>query len=180
MSRQYVPGQAQIFTGTGGGGALEFLGTTESGATIQYMRGLEPVMADLAGTQFPFDVQWMGQIAFVRFSIRIFNWDVLDRCQASPAASAGALLAGEMGTPILASGNGKRLLVNYPYAGSPLYPNMPLCRNFHTAILETDTEDVSTRAQVIPMVWVCHKRIDPATGAGTLFDLSRAGMPAVN
>lgn len=175
MSQIFVPGPAQFFVGTGSAGALEFLGTSQNGASITYRRGQEPFIADVGGPTIPFDIQNMGVEAFIRCELALFNFDIYTKTIPNLLATTfGAVGSGEIGSPILQSSSYHRLLVYWPYVGTP-YPNMVAARNFPYAFIMDHTEPVSTRGQVIPLVWHALPKLSTSAGTGTLVNTSTTG-----
>jgi hypothetical protein len=76
--QQYrVSGEAPISVGTGSAGALETLGVSESGVTIEIIEREEPIYTDVGGAQAPVDFKRMGHEALI--SLRLISWHELIR-----------------------------------------------------------------------------------------------------
>lgn len=167
-TRIYVPGPAEIWTGTG----MSFLGRSESGVTFDVHRAFTPVMSDLTGPEVPFDEQWMGAWATISFSVTIFDWAVLAALKANVTLDPFDVAAADIGTPMLANGDYFRLLLYWPNGGSGLYTSMPSARNFPSTYLINDPEPIGVRNQVYPMVFKALKITSKVDGSGVLCNSS--------
>lgn len=76
--QQYrVSGEAPISVGTGSAGALEVLGVSESGVTIDIVQHEEPIYSDVGGSRSPVDFKRMGEEAVI--TMRLISWHELIR-----------------------------------------------------------------------------------------------------
>lgn len=74
-----VYGGLSVQVGTSTNNALETLGVTQEGGTINITRHRRPVYSDVGGPETPVDIQDMGETAMIRFSLIAYNEDVLRR-----------------------------------------------------------------------------------------------------
>lgn len=74
-----VYGGLSVQVGTSTNNALETLGVTQEGGTIQITRHRRPIYSDVGGPETPVDIQDMGETAMINFSLIAFNEDVLRR-----------------------------------------------------------------------------------------------------
>ncbi len=184
MSAQpYVAGPAEIFIHDGT--SFLFLGYSESGVRINWLRHFENTMTDKSGPKMPADKQFMGLGALVSCDLTQFDHGVLNiarRCIKGRAF--GAIQNGDIGQMMVAQGNTYRLNIRQPYAdpalwgGTNLYPNMPLNLHFLNAILIDESEPMGVKRKVIPLVWEMMAPINPCTGIGFFFDTNPGALPA--
>lgn len=66
---RYVSGECPISVGTGTSDALEWLGTSEDGVSIEVNTYDDAIMTDVGGSQVPVDFQRMGQDCIIRVTI---------------------------------------------------------------------------------------------------------------
>lgn len=183
MSQPYVAGPAEIYIHNGS--AFQFLGYSESGARIQWIRHFDDVMTDKSGPKMPADKQFMGLGALVSCDLTHFNHGVLNTARRSIKTRAfGAMGAGDIGQLMIHQSNTYRLNIKQPYAdpalwgGSDLYPNMPLNIHFWHAIMIDENEPLGTKRKVIPLVWEMMCYVNPCTGTGYFFDTSPGSLPS--
>lgn len=138
MSQVYVAGPAEIHVGTGTAGALQFLGWGMQGVRIDFVGHFYDVPSDVAGTDLPFDVQQMGQQAYITSDINVYNEGIYRKIanrtrltDGGPGSAfgdgptegelvdfgMGFLLAGETIPASVGSSGMFGLLVFPPYAG---------------------------------------------------------------
>jgi len=183
MSQTYVPGPAEIYIHDGS--AWNFLGYSESGARINWIRHFDDVMTDKSGSKMPADKQFMGYEALVSCDLTHFNHTVLNIARKAIAnTSFGALAAGGIGQLMIQQGNTYRLNIRQPYANAALwggvqkFPGMPEHYHFWHAIMIDESDPVGTKRKVIPVVWHMMHYVNPCSGVGTFFDTNPGTLPA--
>lgn len=183
MAQPYVAGPAQIFVHDGSN--FLFLGYSESGVRINWIRHFDDYMTDKSGTKMPADKQFMGLGALVSCDLTQFNHAVLNiarRC--IRGRSFGDIQNGDIGQMMVAQGNTYRLNIRQPYAdpalwgGSNLYPGMPLNIHFLNAIMIDESETAGTKRKINSLVWDMMAPINPCTGIGSFFDVNPGTLPA--
>ena len=180
MSAQpYVAGPAEIYIHDGT--AWNFLGYSESGARINWIRHFEDTHTDKSGSKMTADKQYMGLGALVSCDLTQFNHVVLNiarRCIRGRAF--GDIQPGDIGQMMVAQGNTYRFNIRQPYASlfPTLYPGMPENIHFLNAVMIDESEPVGTKRKVIPLVWEMMAPINPCTGIGAFFDTNPGTLPA--
>jgi hypothetical protein len=182
-AQTYVPGPAEIYIHDGS--SWGFLGYSESGARIQWIRHFEDVMNDKSGPRMPADKQYMGEEALISADLKLFDhlvWNVARRNIRGRAFGAGA--NGDLGSLMIQQNNAYRLNIRQPYAnaavwgGTNKFPNMPENYHFWFAFLIDESEPVSTKAKTVPAVWQAMTYVNPCTGAHTFFDTTPGSLPS--
>ena len=189
MSYQYVGGPSEIYVHTGA--VFQFLGYSESGVRINWIRHFENTMTDKAGTMMPADKQFMGYEALISADLTQFNYSVLD-AYVRPTirlSAVGEMDFGTLGQLMLQQNNTYRLNIRQPYANPAVWsgsnntnPFPGLIENFHFlhAFLLDESEPVGTKRKVIPIVWYAMTYVNPATGIGTFVDSDPGSLPSPN
>ncbi len=178
-AQPYVAGPAEIYIHDGSN--FLFLGYSESGARINWIRHFEDMMTDKSGSKMPADKQFMGLGALVSVDLTQFNHTVLNiarRC--IRGRSFGDIQYGDIGQMMVAQGNTYRFNLRQPYAAlfPNLYPGMPENIHFLNAIMIDESEPVGTKRKVIPLVWEMMAPINPCTGIASFFDTNPGTLPA--
>lgn len=75
----WAPGAALIYTGTGGGGALELLGFTENGADVEITKHYADILTDIFGPLTPQEIQDFGEVAQVTVPLIAVDRTVLNK-----------------------------------------------------------------------------------------------------
>jgi hypothetical protein len=106
MAQFWVPGPVELHAGVGVGGALAFVGWADVGGFhVRIVPAWGDMRADVKGNAV--DVQRMGEEAFITGELKIWNEDVLRRCQSrgNPQGGVpGVMTANEMGMPMILGG----------------------------------------------------------------------------
>lgn len=179
----YVAGPAEIYVHDGS--QFLFLGYSESGARIQWVRHYDDFFTDKSGSKMPADKQFMGLGALVSCDLTLFNHTTLNiarRCIKSRAF--GAMGAGDIGQLMIYQGNTYRLNIRQPYANAALwgnvqdFPGMPENIHFLHAVMIDESEPVGTKRKVIPVVWEMMCYVNPCDGVGYFFDTNPGTLPA--
>lgn len=176
-------GPAELYVGTGSGGALEFLGWSEAGMRFNFDAEFEDVMSDISGTRIPFDVQFMGIQAFMSGDLTVYNEPIFNKLLVRvPGGSVGTIGAGHIGHLLNLEGGGVRTLINAPYAAKAAFTaTMQKAWNFPRAHLISPTEiDVGTRVKKIRFIFRAIPTWNQLTGEATLYDDSIVGKPGTN
>jgi hypothetical protein len=174
----YTAGPAEIFIHDGSN--FLFLGYSESGARINWIRHFTDYMTDKSGPKMPADKQFMGLGALVSCDLTQFSHAALNiarRCIRT--SSFGALAYGDLGQMMVAQGNTYRFCIRQPYAVlfPATYPGMPAHIHFKHAVMIDENEPVGTKAKIIPIVWEMMCPINPCTGIGDFFDTNPGTLP---
>ncbi len=185
----FVAGPCELHVGVGSGGALAFLGWSESGVRVSNRSLFEDVKADISGPLQPGDVQLMGEESFVSCDLKVFNWLVWEAISSRAGAKnvslvpPGFLPAGGMGALMIGEGLSYRLLVYRPYGLKTqfLSRGMRPAYNFLNAyLLGPDDSDNSVRAMKIRTVFRSIPTYNPADGSFTNFNGDYTGKPAAS
>jgi hypothetical protein len=127
LSQLYVSGPTGWFTQTGASAGWEFLGFCEGDTRITLDGGWEDVMVDATGTRVPFDVQYMGDQAYIGGDLVLHNELVWQRVAArlgpNPVTgdAAGVYLggpAGAIGSLMRSEGYAYGLVIRSIYGGT--------------------------------------------------------------
>jgi hypothetical protein len=142
-----VSGTAFVLVGTGVDGALEILGYTEQGVTLDITEFKTEIKTDLYGSETPQDFQAMGLIAKVSAPLIAIDTDVL----ASISTRGDNAFVGEMATPGLVLGiNG----FAFPLAITTVFdPGGPFY--FFSALLTAQQVRRATKANPFLCEFVC-------------------------
>lgn len=186
MAQPYSTGPCAVFVGVGTNNAAVFLGHSMGGFKIHRLPEYEPFMNDLGGTRKPFDQQYMGQDCLVVGVLNRYKegvWSQI-RTLSRNAANVGADRFGELGSFMVYEGKAHTLWLQFPYATKPAFNNaafgrLASGRRFIAAFLQTDEEDVGTRAKVMSVAWYCQRVFVPATGDMIAFDGNMQGLPVI-
>lgn len=79
-----VNGEAPISVGTGSAYALEVLGVSEAGVSIEIVEHEEPVYSDVGGSRAPVDFKRMGREAFIGARLISWNETIFRKCWNRP------------------------------------------------------------------------------------------------
>jgi hypothetical protein len=179
----FVAGPAELYVHDGS--IWNYLGYSESGARINWIRHFEDFMSDKSGSKMAADKQFFGYGALVSADLTLFNHGTLNIARRAIKSRAfGAIGAGDIGQLMMYQGNTYRFCIRQPYANAALwggvqkYPNMPEFIHFWHAVLIDDSEPVGTKRKVIPLVWEMMTYIDPCTGVGYFVDTNPGSLPA--
>lgn len=177
----FVPGPAQIATGTGSAGAAEFLGYAKEGVRIRETAFKRPVRADFAGTQMPADMALEGKIAMIEVPILKYDPAVLSHLSGRMLGGAGGVVqANEIGTLVLTEGKSFQLWIKSPYQSKSAFSNYAAGYRFPCAILPDDMSwNISTEEQVIRMTFIGLVSMNTSTLSGTLYDNDMTGFPSL-
>lgn len=95
-----VNGSALLYTGTGGGGALELLGYTDNGVRMRVIENYSDIISDVFGPMTPHDIQQMGMVANISVPLIACDRSVL----AKVTGRSNRAAVGQIGTPGLVMG----------------------------------------------------------------------------
>lgn len=186
MSQTYVPGPAEIYINLVANASTGwlFLGYSESGVRINWIRHYEDVMTDKAGPKQPADKQFMGMGALVSVDLKNFTHTNLNYVRrAIKGRSWGSMNAGDLGSLMIQQDNTIQVCIRQPYAnasvwgGNTPFADMPEAYRFYHAVLIDDSEPVSVKAKVVPLVWEMMNYVNPCTGVGYFFDTTPGTLP---
>jgi hypothetical protein len=178
----YVAGPSEIYIYDRT--SWNFLGYSQSGARVQWIRQYEDFYDDKAGTKNPADVQFMGMEALISVDFTRFSHAALSIARRYVRARAfGAGTLGDIGTLMMYQANDMKLCIRQPFAnssvyGSSVYPNMPEHINFLHVIVVDDSEPMGTKAKVVPMVFRALNYVNPCNGNWEFFDTNPGSLPA--
>lgn len=161
----------------------EFLGFTERAVRIEMTGRFVDEPLDSAGN-LPFDIGVHGEEASATFTLKRFNYDVYDKVRARiRGKTPGSIASCQVGTLNQSEGGYVPLLIVSPYyACKPsFYSDMGPGYRFPFAYLAGQTSTRwGTRPDVVPMTMRAVMLVDPATGAGFLFDKNVSEAPSPN
>lgn len=188
MAQPFVTGPAGLYLLFPGQSSILFLGHSQRGCRIEDVYEWEPVLNDVSGTRYPFDMAFEGVESFVSCELTRWNMPVLRLLEQVPAVSAalGAPVAvpgtsqfGDLGTLMITEGMAPMLYIQFPYSViKPAYATQPVGRRYLAAFLERDVSDkLGTQARVQPLTWNCKRVFRPATYANLLYDFDLSGLP---
>lgn len=182
-SQTYVPGPAEVYVHDGS--AWGFLGYSEGGVRIQWLRHYEDVINDKSGPRMPADKQMMGLGALISCDLKHFDHGVLNVARRNiRGRSFGAGVLGDLGSLMIQQGHAYRLNIRQPYAntavwgGQNKFPNMPEHHHFQYAFMIDESDPMGTKAKVIPVVWEAMVYVNPCTGAWDFFDTVPGSLPS--
>ena len=171
-SQLYVPGPVQIFTGTGGAGAYQFLGWSEQETGTRFASRWEDVHSDVSGPMVPHDVQYMGEEAYVSVTLTRYVESVLTTMSARlPGLTPGAMASGQLGSLMLGENFAVKLLLFCPYSAKTVFSTtMVPGYVFSAGWLMDDFEvPLSVRVKKPRLVFRCVPVINVVTGTSQLF-----------
>lgn len=151
----HVPGPVHVLTGTSGGGALEELGLSVDGITINLNHQYDDIFVDSYGPKVRFDRQIFLQDATFSFDLVYFDLAVLNKWRKDNPSGAGAFgsatpgTMGAAGDLVIQNGYAARCLLRSSPINVGLDGNSP-CFNFPLCMLE-DAEE--TKYGTIKTVW---------------------------
>jgi hypothetical protein len=142
MSTQgYVPGPCQIFVGTGGAGAYQFLGWSERGVRVTLSAAYEDIVSDFGGPRVPVDSQFMGEQATSNFVLNRYDETVLQtilKRRVGSGVTAGAIEANGLGSLMVAQGYAYKVFLYSPYYVESFYSTMVPCYVFSGSWVDDD------------------------------------------
>jgi hypothetical protein len=160
-----------------GGGQPKYLGTAERAPRIRVRPAWHPVFNDIGGDQIPFDVQYMGEEAFI--SADLTRWD--EEVYKSIAHRLGNVRGADnneaVGTLMLLEGKTHEVYVKFPYTSKAAFAGMPQGYHFVACILEgpDELDPLGTVARKINLMWHAIRKY--AGGHWTLYDHEVGGLP---
>lgn len=179
----YVAGPAELYVHDGS--IWYYLGYSESGVRINWIRHFDGVMTDKSGPKMEADKQFFGYGALVSADLTLYNHGVLNIARRAIKTRAfGAIGAGDIGQLMIYQGNTYRFCIRQPFANAALwggvqkYPNMPEHLHFWHAVMIDDSEPAGSKRKVEPVVWEMMTYVDPCTGTGYFFDTVPGTLPA--
>lgn len=153
---------------------LLFLGTCESGASIQIQTMYEEVINDVGGSMLPIAKIYQGQQGAVVGTLNKYNEAVYARLADHPfqAGTRGIDLPGDIGTVLEQEGGTFHLVVWFPYNTKPIYTSnfMPTCFHFWNVKFGNEDFTTGTRAGKRQAIFICDRWYDDTTGALSLYD----------
>jgi len=181
-SQPYVSGPSELYVYDGTN--WNFLGYSESGARIQWIRHYDEFISDKSGSKMPADKQFMGLGAMISADLTVFRHDTLNLARRTIAGRTfGAIANGDMGQLVMYQGNDFRFCLHQPYANPALwggqnkFPNMPEYLHFWHTTLVDDSETAGTKRKTVAVVFEATTYIDPCTGTGYFFDTNPGTLP---
>lgn len=135
MASPFCSGPAFIFCGISSGATFNasgppiqqitpaFLGTSETGPQMAHQLESEPVMNDIAGSKIPHDNLYMGEIAFLTFTLTIWNEAVIQRLERKlndPNIVTGVDGATDRGSLYIAEGLAWPMWLLYGHRNKPI------------------------------------------------------------
>lgn len=172
-SQFYVPGPAQVYTGTGASAAWQFLGWTIQGVEGRLMASFEDVRADYGGTMVPVDSQFMGEQAFVPMVLSQYVESVLStvlKRRVGSGVTAGAIEAGGIGSLMIGQGYYFPLLIIAPYNSLSPFNTMVPCWWFKAAWLNDETtQPTSVRVKNPQLIFRCLPLWNAPAGTAQLY-----------
>ena len=180
----YVPGPAQIFTGTGAADALEFLGFTEGPVRLNDQAYFEPVMADLSGPRMFLDMQYMGMGSYASGELVRYDEAVLKKLEKrlkGATALYGSGDANSIGSLMLGEGYACQVVIKAAYGSKTVFSsgNMSPGRNYPKALFDGGIDkDISVRAKR-PRFTVMGLPVFGTDGSWTLFNDTIPTLPSL-
>ena len=149
-----MAGAANILTGTGNAGALEQLGYSVDGVTINLNLRTEDVQCDIYGPLVPFDIQRF--LVDANVTCQLVYWDdvVLNKNRRTTTAGVPGVME-DAGILVGFGGNAFRLVIRSTPTGTGL-TNVEGCWNFPNSVLvNTDSFNLGTRRSIHTIEWRC-------------------------
>jgi hypothetical protein len=84
VQQYHVSGEAAISVGTGADGALEVLGISRDGVSIQIIQKERPIKSDVGGSESAVEYQRMGEEAFIDLTLVAWKEDILRKVRNRP------------------------------------------------------------------------------------------------
>jgi hypothetical protein len=165
-----------------------YLGTAEKSPSIELVRGWLPWYDDELGASLPADELYEGEEAWVTADVSRWNEPVYaflaQVINRGPLGGArGMNFAGDVGTSMAYEGYTYPLILQFPFAGKPLYAarGMPPGYRFFSATLAGPDrlEPLGTGPTKRRLLWRCREYLDLESGAMALYD-HNAANPGIN
>lgn len=165
-----------------------YLGTAERSPAVEINRGWLPWYDDEQGNSLPADELYEGEEAWVTADISRWNEGVYaflaQVINRGPLGGArGMNFTGDVGTSMQYEGCTYPLILQFPFAGKPLYAlrGMPPGYRFFSATLAGPDrlEPLGTQPSKRRLVWRCREYLDLVSGAMAIYDNS-ALVPGIN
>lgn len=160
-----------------------YLGTAEKSPVLEINRGWLPWQDDEQGTSIPSDELYEGEEVWVTADISRWNEPVYAALAAvinrGPLGGArGMNFSGDIGTSMVYEGYTYPLILQFPFAGKPLYAARgmpPGYRMFNAILAGPDRLDpLGTGPSKRRLVWRCRDYLDLVSGASALYDHNAA------
>lgn len=177
----YVPGPADLGTGTGSSKAMQFLGYTRDGVHVREDLLTRAVIADYAGPQMPADVMIIGKILTFTCELVKFDPAVMTLLMARySGGTAGLILANEIGTLMVAEGRTIPVMVRsrYQAAKSQFSGNLPGIRMPNGFLDQSHEYNLATIEQSHRLTFTQITTIDSGTLSGTVWDTDMSTFPS--
>ncbi len=146
----HVNGTAQIWSGTGTANALEQLGVSVDGVTIQLNTEYDEIFTDHYGPKVPYDLQYFLQDALIKCELVWYEQTVLYKwLTGTPGAGLTLGVMGAAGNLAVQNALASRLLIKSTPATTGL-TTVENCWNFLNVVLVDQHE---TKVGVEKTVW---------------------------
>jgi hypothetical protein len=144
----YVTGPALIYVGTGTSGAYNFLGFSEQEFPIVLSGEWDEVMADLSGPRLPLDIQFMGEQAYMSFTLTKYSQAVLNGIRTRiPNGTIGQIATNQLGSLMISEGLAFKTCIVQPYQSKTAFSDLPPCYEFLASWMSDQHEvPISVRA----------------------------------
>lgn len=185
MGRQFfVSGPTSISVGTGVAGALEFLGFSEGGISVEFNAEFDDVLCDIGGGKLPTDVIFQGMDAFIRAEVSNYDETVMTSLLARVfSGGSGSIPAGTMGSLMNAQSQSQRLLLMSPYSSLTAFSTMIPAYNFlSTYLVGSASVELGTKVKKWRLVWraIPIWTVSAGLSSGTLWNESVTGAPVIS
>lgn len=182
MANPYSTGPAWLSVNTGEGGDSEFFGCAEARPRISIRPHFSPVYTDIGG-EAPFDMQYMGEEAYIYADINYYTESVLLKLQSRPSVNGepGLNEFGDVGTFMALEEKGVQLSISFPYASKSVFSDMPKGYRFYMAFLVgPDEMEVGTKYKRNRCVFHAIRVFDAGEKSFRLYDndVDKAAGPA--
>lgn len=131
-----VNGEATLSVGTGASDALEVLGTSEDGVSVQITEFFQPIFNDVGGPDTPVDFQRMGRSGTITVTLVDVVDSVLRKLRTrkfvNPAGTTINIVDGEeapRGTMVALGGQAFKLSIGAQWEDPFYFPTAKLARN---------------------------------------------------
>jgi hypothetical protein len=183
MSTLFPPGPAHIAIGPSSGGSMIYVGLTENGVRATEILHEGPVYADYAGLHgMPADMQFSGKTLVAVARLIKINPNALIYLRSRYyTGSKGFLVAGELGTLMLAEGASFQVMILSPYQGKSVFSGFPAGLRIAYAYIKGDlTSTYSTNPQTMDMTFFGMMNMNSVLNTGLCWDENITGFPTIS